>query len=71
MTPHKPTGCYICYNCPNHLINERFGYVIPCKEKANCEKYMADLAAQKAANQEARRRRELSYVSYNYKKKRR
>lgn len=71
MMPQKPVGCYICRDCPNHLINQKFGYVIPCKEKSNCEKYMADLAAQKDANRVEKETRALSYVPFPYNKKRR
>lgn len=70
MMPHKPAGCYICYDCPNHLINQKFGYVIPCKEKSNCERYMADLAAQKAANTAERITKALNYNPNRYKKRR-
>lgn len=69
ISPYKLTGCYICSDCPKHLTNQKFGYVIPCKEKSNCEKYMKDLMAQKAANKLESETRALNYIHYKKRKK--
>ena len=68
-TSRKPTGCYICLNCPNHLINQRFGYVIPCKEKSNCKEYIAYLTDIRTSNKLESEAKALNFVSYHKKRK--
>lgn len=65
----KTAGCYICLDCPNHLVNQRFGYTIPCKEKLDCKKYVAYLTSHKESNRIESEIKALNYVPCNYKKK--
>ena len=43
--PFNASGCWCCNDCPDHQVNQRQGYVIPCNAKRDCptfQKYLTD-----------------------------
>lgn len=51
MNLGNKSNCTCCFTCEHRQINQRFGYIIPCKDRRECSKYLELLEQSKLASE--------------------
>lgn len=51
------SNCTCCFDCEHRHINQKFGYIIPCKDRYKCSKYLELLEQFKIASEREKQER--------------